>query len=74
MFLKTFRNFHDIFWACADSLSSGCSYHTGGEYTEDIAEFANSWAVQISDDAACLPTALDFSSPCSANAESTEVN
>eukprot|EP00076_Gallus_gallus_P018585 XP_015138776.1 otogelin-like protein isoform X1 [Gallus gallus] len=43
-----------------------------GEYTEDIAEFANSWAVQISDDAACLPTALDFSSPCSANAESTE--
>uniref|UniRef100_A0A803Y1H6 Otogelin like n=1 Tax=Meleagris gallopavo TaxID=9103 RepID=A0A803Y1H6_MELGA len=42
------------------------------EYTEDIAEFANSWTVQISDDAACVPTALDFSSPCSANAESTE--
>ncbi|XP_072186360.1 otogelin-like protein [Excalfactoria chinensis] len=42
------------------------------EYTEDIAEFGNSWAVQISDDAACVPTALDFSSPCSANTESTE--
>uniref|UniRef100_A0A8C2SMA8 Otogelin like n=1 Tax=Coturnix japonica TaxID=93934 RepID=A0A8C2SMA8_COTJA len=42
------------------------------EYTEDIAEFGNSWAVQISDGAACVPTALDFSSPCSANAESTE--
>ncbi|NWV24748.1 OTOGL protein, partial [Origma solitaria] len=43
-----------------------------GEYTEDIAEFANSWAVQASDDTACVPTASDFSSPCSANAESTE--
>ncbi|NXP92968.1 OTOGL protein, partial [Passerina amoena] len=43
-----------------------------GEYTEDIAEFANSWAVQASDDIACVPTASDFSSPCSANAESTE--
>ncbi|NWH50930.1 OTOGL protein, partial [Fregata magnificens] len=43
-----------------------------GEYTEDIAEFANSWAVQISDDVACVPTASDFSSPCSADAESTE--
>ncbi|XP_066406803.1 otogelin-like protein [Molothrus aeneus] len=42
------------------------------EYTEDIAEFANSWAVQASDDIACVPTASDFSSPCSANAESTE--
>ncbi|NWU28455.1 OTOGL protein, partial [Dyaphorophyia castanea] len=42
------------------------------EYTEDIAEFANSWAVQASDDVACVPTASDFSSPCSANAESTE--
>ncbi|XP_040451149.1 otogelin-like protein [Falco naumanni] len=42
------------------------------EYTEDISEFANSWAVQISDDAACAPTASDFSSPCSADAESTE--
>ncbi|NXM94510.1 OTOGL protein, partial [Sylvia borin] len=43
-----------------------------GEYTEDIAEFANSWAVQASDDISCVPTASDFSSPCSANAESTE--
>uniref|UniRef100_A0A8C0EZ54 Otogelin like n=1 Tax=Bubo bubo TaxID=30461 RepID=A0A8C0EZ54_BUBBB len=43
-----------------------------GEYTEDIAEFANSWAVQTSDDVACVPTASDFSSPCSAGAESTE--
>ncbi|XP_074758906.1 otogelin-like protein isoform X10 [Athene noctua] len=43
-----------------------------GEYTEDIAEFANSWAVQTSDDVACVPTASDFSSPCSADAESTE--
>uniref|UniRef100_U3K7E2 Otogelin like n=1 Tax=Ficedula albicollis TaxID=59894 RepID=U3K7E2_FICAL len=43
-----------------------------GEYTEDIAEFANSWAVQASGDIACIPTASDFSSPCSANAESTE--
>ncbi|KAM6145505.1 otogelin-like protein [Phoenicopterus ruber ruber] len=43
-----------------------------GEYTEDIAEFANSWAVQTSDDAACVLTASDFSSPCSADAESTE--
>ncbi|NXI53855.1 OTOGL protein, partial [Chloroceryle aenea] len=42
------------------------------EYTEDVAEFANSWAVQTSDDVACAPTASDFSSPCSANAESTE--
>ncbi|KAM6214078.1 otogelin-like protein [Sarcoramphus papa] len=43
-----------------------------GEYTEDIAEFANSWAVQTSDDVACVPTASDFSSPCSADTESTE--
>ncbi|KAM6303379.1 otogelin-like protein [Podargus strigoides] len=43
-----------------------------GEYTEDIAEFANSWAVQTSDDIACVPTASDFSSPCSADAEYTE--
>ncbi|XP_064897443.1 otogelin-like protein isoform X3 [Columba livia] len=43
-----------------------------GEYTEDIAEFANSWAVQTSDDVACVPTASDFSSPCSGDAESTE--
>ncbi|XP_026654072.2 otogelin-like protein isoform X1 [Zonotrichia albicollis] len=43
-----------------------------GEYTEDIAEFANSWAVEASDDIACVPTASDFSSPCSANAESAE--
>ncbi|XP_029858738.1 otogelin-like protein isoform X9 [Aquila chrysaetos chrysaetos] len=43
-----------------------------GEYTEDIAEFANSWAVQTSDDIACVPTASDFSSPCPADAEFTE--
>lgn len=49
-------------------------FHAVGEYTEDIAEFANSWAVQASDDIACVPVASDFSSPCSANAESTEVN
>lgn len=54
-------------------LLSQCFYAVG-EYTEDIAEFANSWAVQASDDIACVPTASDFSSPCSANAESTEVN
>ncbi|KFV96829.1 Otogelin-like, partial [Fulmarus glacialis] len=42
------------------------------ERTEDIAEFANSWAVQTSDDIACVPTASDFSSPCSTDAESTE--
>ncbi|KFP53729.1 Otogelin-like, partial [Cathartes aura] len=42
------------------------------EYTEDIAEFANSWAVQTSNDIACVPTASDFSSPCSADIESTE--
>ncbi|PKK21249.1 otogelin-like [Columba livia] len=42
------------------------------EYTEDVAEFANSWAVQTSDDVACVPTASDFSSPCSGDAESTE--
>ncbi|XP_057285337.1 otogelin-like protein [Pezoporus wallicus] len=42
------------------------------EYTEDIAEFANSWAVQTADDVACVPTASNFSSPCSADAESTE--
>ncbi|XP_050569179.1 otogelin-like protein [Cygnus atratus] len=43
-----------------------------GEHTEDIAEFANSWAVQTPDDAACVPTASDFSSPCSADEKSTE--
>ncbi|NXX87877.1 OTOGL protein, partial [Centropus bengalensis] len=43
-----------------------------GEYTEDIADFANSWAVQTSDDIACVPTASDFSSPCSADPASTE--
>ncbi|NXN98019.1 OTOGL protein, partial [Rhinopomastus cyanomelas] len=42
------------------------------EHTEDVAEFANSWAVQTSDDVTCVPTASDFSSPCSADAESTE--
>lgn len=53
---------------------SGCSFHAVGEHTEDIAEFANSWAVQTPDDAACVPTASDFSSPCSADEKSTEVN
>ncbi|NXG94808.1 OTOGL protein, partial [Stercorarius parasiticus] len=43
-----------------------------GEYTEDIAEFANSWAVQTSNDIDCVPTASEFSSPCSPNAELTE--
>ncbi|XP_030305381.1 otogelin-like protein [Calypte anna] len=42
------------------------------EYTEDIAEFANSWAVQTSDDEPCVPTASNFSSPCSAEPESAE--
>lgn len=49
-------------------------FHAVGEYTEDIAEFANSWAVQTPNDVACVPAASDFSSPCSVNAESTEVN
>lgn len=49
-------------------------FHAVGEYTEDIAEFANSWAVQASEDTACVPTASDFSSPCSASPESTEVS
>ncbi|XP_068787387.1 otogelin-like protein [Struthio camelus] len=43
-----------------------------GEYTEDIAEFANSWTVQTPYETACVPTASYFSSPCSADAESTE--
>ncbi|XP_010222088.1 PREDICTED: otogelin-like protein [Tinamus guttatus] len=42
------------------------------EYTEDIAEFANSWIVQTPYETACVPTASDFSSPCPADAESTE--
>ncbi|XP_025915960.1 otogelin-like protein [Apteryx rowi] len=42
------------------------------EYTEDIAEFANSWTVQTPYETVCVPTASDFSSPCSADAESTE--
>uniref|UniRef100_A0A8C4P2G6 Otogelin like n=1 Tax=Dromaius novaehollandiae TaxID=8790 RepID=A0A8C4P2G6_DRONO len=41
-------------------------------YTEDIAEFANSWTVQTLYETACVPTASDFSSPCSADADSTE--
>uniref|UniRef100_A0A7M4E6M8 Otogelin like n=1 Tax=Crocodylus porosus TaxID=8502 RepID=A0A7M4E6M8_CROPO len=41
-------------------------------YTEDIAEFANSWSVQTLEDATCVPTASDFSSPCSADTEFTE--
>ncbi|KAM7177636.1 otogelin-like protein [Macrochelys suwanniensis] len=43
-----------------------------GEYTEDIAVFANSWSVQTSDDAICVTTASDFSSPCSTDTESSE--
>ncbi|XP_064365622.1 otogelin-like protein [Dromaius novaehollandiae] len=43
-----------------------------GAYTEDIAEFANSWTVQTLYETACVPTASDFSSPCSADADSTE--
>ncbi|NXA37861.1 OTOGL protein, partial [Eudromia elegans] len=37
------------------------------EYTEDIAEFANSWIVQTPYETACVPTASDFSSPCPAD-------
>uniref|UniRef100_A0A8C0J7V9 Otogelin like n=1 Tax=Chelonoidis abingdonii TaxID=106734 RepID=A0A8C0J7V9_CHEAB len=42
------------------------------EYTEDIAVFANSWSVQTPDDAICVTTASDFSSPCSTDSESSE--
>uniref|UniRef100_A0A452H9E6 Uncharacterized protein n=1 Tax=Gopherus agassizii TaxID=38772 RepID=A0A452H9E6_9SAUR len=42
------------------------------EYTEDIAVFANSWSVQTPDDAICVTTASDFSSPCSTDIESSE--
>uniref|UniRef100_A0A8C8VMY6 Otogelin like n=1 Tax=Pelusios castaneus TaxID=367368 RepID=A0A8C8VMY6_9SAUR len=42
------------------------------EYTEDIAVFANSWSVQTVDDAICVATPSDFSSPCSTNTESSE--
>ncbi|XP_074812278.1 otogelin-like protein [Natator depressus] len=42
------------------------------EYTEDIAVFANSWSVQTPDDAICVTTASDFSSPCSTDTESSE--
>ncbi|EMP36508.1 Otogelin [Chelonia mydas] len=43
------------------------------EYTEDIAVFANSWSVQTPDDAICVTTASDFSSPCSTDTESSEL-
>ncbi|XP_019370333.1 PREDICTED: otogelin-like protein [Gavialis gangeticus] len=43
-----------------------------GHYTEDIAVFANSWSVQTLEDATCVPTASDFSSPCSADTEFSE--
>ncbi|XP_026504731.1 otogelin-like protein [Terrapene carolina triunguis] len=43
-----------------------------GEYTEDIAVFANSWSIQTPDDAICVTTASDFSSPCSTDTESSE--
>lgn len=68
--------FKFVLCVCVDNfllLLSQCFYAVG-EHTEDIAEFANSWAVQASDDVACVPTASDFPSPCSATAESTEVN
>uniref|UniRef100_A0A8C4W6F5 Otogelin like n=1 Tax=Gopherus evgoodei TaxID=1825980 RepID=A0A8C4W6F5_9SAUR len=42
------------------------------EYTEDIAVFANSWSVQTPDNAICVTTASDFSSPCSTDTESSE--
>uniref|UniRef100_A0A8C3RTT7 Otogelin like n=1 Tax=Chelydra serpentina TaxID=8475 RepID=A0A8C3RTT7_CHESE len=42
------------------------------EYTEDIAVFADSWSVQTPDDAICVTTASDFSSPCSTDTESSE--
>uniref|UniRef100_A0A674K350 Otogelin like n=1 Tax=Terrapene triunguis TaxID=2587831 RepID=A0A674K350_9SAUR len=42
------------------------------EYTEDIAVFANSWSIQTPDDAICVTTASDFSSPCSTDTESSE--
>ncbi|KYO47826.1 phosphatidylinositol phosphatase PTPRQ isoform D [Alligator mississippiensis] len=43
-----------------------------GHYTEDIAVFANSWSVQTLEDATCVPTASDFSSPCSTDTEFSE--
>uniref|UniRef100_K7G6F8 Otogelin like n=1 Tax=Pelodiscus sinensis TaxID=13735 RepID=K7G6F8_PELSI len=43
-----------------------------GEYTEDIAVFANSWSVQTPSDAICVTTVSDFSSPCSTDTESSE--
>ncbi|XP_077195018.1 otogelin-like protein isoform X1 [Paroedura picta] len=42
------------------------------DYQEDIAKFANSWSVQMPDDATCVPTASDFPSPCSIDSESYE--
>ncbi|KAL7982573.1 hypothetical protein Chor_010171, partial [Crotalus horridus] len=43
-----------------------------GDYTEDIAKFANSWAIQIPDDATCEAIASSFPSPCNIDTESYE--
>uniref|UniRef100_A0A670YLF4 Otogelin like n=1 Tax=Pseudonaja textilis TaxID=8673 RepID=A0A670YLF4_PSETE len=42
------------------------------DYKEDIAKFANSWAVQIPDDATCIPITSSFPSPCNIDTESYE--
>ncbi|XP_062991057.1 otogelin-like protein [Elgaria multicarinata webbii] len=42
------------------------------DYKEDIAKFANSWSVQIPEDATCVATASDFPSPCNIDTESYE--
>ncbi|XP_039218871.1 otogelin-like protein [Crotalus tigris] len=42
------------------------------DYTEDIAKFANSWAIQIPDDATCEAIASSFPSPCNIDTESYE--
>ncbi|KAM6437973.1 otogelin-like protein [Liasis olivaceus] len=42
------------------------------DYKEDIAKFANSWAVQLPDDATCVAIASGFPSPCNIDTESYE--
>ncbi|ETE65564.1 SCO-spondin, partial [Ophiophagus hannah] len=42
------------------------------DYKEDIAKFANSWAVQIPDDATCAAITSSFPSPCNIDTESYE--
>ncbi|KAG8137920.1 hypothetical protein E2320_003864 [Naja naja] len=44
------------------------------DYKEDIAKFANSWAVQLPDDATCVAITSSFPSPCNIDTESYEVN